>query len=148
MKHWILFWSFMQFFEIVPRFSSKLQACIFSTNLMFNTTDIECPFNHNCSTAGAHLSIARYQKILHKIFFNWQYFRYELMEDPNQAIEWLMQLISVVPTDSHALAKLGELYDSEGDKSQAFQYYYEVGILKITFPYQPTSCMLSGAYWT
>lgn len=48
------------------------------------------------------------------------------MEDPNQAIEWLMQLISVVPTDSHALAKLGELYDNEGDKSQAFQYYYEV----------------------
>lgn len=50
------------------------------------------------------------------------------MEDPNQAIEWLMQLISVVPTDSQALSKLGELYDSEGDKSQAFQYYYEVGV--------------------
>lgn len=50
------------------------------------------------------------------------------MEDPNQAIEWLMQLISVVPTDSRALSKLGELYDSEGDKSQAFQYYYEVGM--------------------
>lgn len=55
------------------------------------------------------------------------------MEDPNQAIEWLMQLISVVPTDSHALAKLGELYDSEGDKSQAFQYYYEVCRLKLEF---------------
>ncbi|GAB5566212.1 intraflagellar transport protein 88 homolog isoform X1 [Prionailurus iriomotensis] len=53
------------------------------------------------------------------------YLIYELMEDPNQAIEWLMQLISVVPTDSRALSKLGELYDSEGDKSQAFQYYYE-----------------------
>lgn len=50
------------------------------------------------------------------------------MEDPNQAIEWLMQLISVVPTDSKALSKLGELYDSEGDKSQAFQYYYEVSV--------------------
>lgn len=48
------------------------------------------------------------------------------MEDPNQAIEWLMQLISVVPTDSHVLSKLGELYDNEGDKSQAFQYYFEV----------------------
>eukprot|EP00069_Balaena_mysticetus_P015419 bmy_09225T0 len=47
------------------------------------------------------------------------------MEDPNQAMEWLMQLISVVPTDSRALSKLGGLYDSEGDKSQAFQYYYE-----------------------
>lgn len=55
------------------------------------------------------------------------------MEDPNQAIEWLMQLISVVPTDSRALSKLGELYDSEGDKSQAFQYYYEVGIILLSF---------------
>ncbi|KAJ6662354.1 hypothetical protein lerEdw1_012518 [Lerista edwardsae] len=58
-------------------------------------------------------------------FFFFKVKLYELMEDPNQAIEWLMQLISVVPTDSHALAKLGELYDTEGDKSQAFQYYYE-----------------------
>lgn len=37
-----------------------------------------------------------------------------------------MQVISVTPTDPQALAKLGELYDSEGDKSQAFQHYYEV----------------------
>lgn len=36
-----------------------------------------------------------------------------------------MQLISIVPTDSQALAKLGELYDTEGDKTQAFQYYCE-----------------------
>lgn len=50
------------------------------------------------------------------------------MEDPSQATEWLMQLISVVPTDSRALCKLGELYDGEGDKSQAFQHYYEVGV--------------------
>lgn len=57
------------------------------------------------------------------------------MEDPNQAIEWLMQLISVVPTDSQALSKLGELYDSEGDKSQAFQYYYEVGVQLASFQF-------------
>lgn len=57
------------------------------------------------------------------------------MEDPNQAIEWLMQLISVVPTDSQALSKLGELYDSEGDKSQAFQYYYEVGVHLASFQF-------------
>ena len=37
-----------------------------------------------------------------------------------------MQVISVTPTDPQALAKLGELYDNEADKSQAFQYYYEV----------------------
>ena len=51
---------------------------------------------------------------------------YEMLEDPHQAIDWLMQLISVTPTDPQVLAKLGELYDTEGDKSQAFQYYYEV----------------------
>lgn len=48
------------------------------------------------------------------------------MEDPNQATDWLLQLISVVPTDPHVLAKIGKLYDNEGDKSQAFHYYYEV----------------------
>lgn len=48
------------------------------------------------------------------------------MEDPSQAVEWLLQLISVVPTDPHILSKLGQLYDNEGDKSQAFHYYYEV----------------------
>jgi len=51
---------------------------------------------------------------------------YELLEDPQQAIEWLLQVLSVTHTDPRALAKLGELYDGEGDKSQAFQYYYEV----------------------
>lgn len=63
----------------------------------------------------------------------WAYFSpwltgsiYELLEDPQQAIEWLMQVISVTPTDPQVLAKLGELHDGEGDKSQAFQYYYEV----------------------
>lgn len=51
---------------------------------------------------------------------------YELLENPEQAIEWLMQVISVTPTDAQALAKLGELHDGEGDKSQAFHYYSEV----------------------
>nr|XP_009921233.1 PREDICTED: intraflagellar transport protein 88 homolog isoform X1 [Haliaeetus albicilla] len=51
---------------------------------------------------------------------------YEIMEkNPKKAIEWLLQLISVVPTDPHVLSKLGKLYDNEGDKSQAFHYYYE-----------------------
>jgi len=36
-----------------------------------------------------------------------------------------MQLVSVVPTDPSVLSKLGELYDSEQDKSQAFQYHFE-----------------------
>ena len=37
-----------------------------------------------------------------------------------------MQLISVVPSDPKLLARVGDLYDSEGDKSQAFQYYFDV----------------------
>lgn len=55
------------------------------------------------------------------------------MEDPNQAIEWLLQLITVVPTDPHVLSKLGNLYDTEGDKSQAFHYYSEVLALILLF---------------
>lgn len=39
-----------------------------------------------------------------------------------------MQLVSVVPTDPSVLSKLGELYDSEQDKSQAFQYHFEVSM--------------------
>nr|XP_021524976.1 intraflagellar transport protein 88 homolog [Aotus nancymaae] len=40
--------------------------------------------------------------------------------------EVLYQIANIqVPTDPQVLAKLGELYDREGDKSQAFQYYCE-----------------------
>ncbi|CAI5655246.1 unnamed protein product [Oreochromis niloticus] len=69
---------------------------------------------------------------------------YELLENPEQAIEWLMQVISVTPTDAQALAKLGELHDGEGDKSQAFQYYYE------SFRYFPSNIDVIewlGAYY-
>ncbi|TKS67688.1 Intraflagellar transport protein 88 -like protein [Collichthys lucidus] len=67
-----------------------------------------------------------------------------LLEDPQQAIEWLMQVISVTPTDPQVLAKLGELYDGEGDKSQAFQHYYE------SFRYYPSNIDVIewlGAYY-
>ena len=49
-----------------------------------------------------------------------------MLEDTAQATEWFMQLIGIVPTDPAILARLGELYDNEGDKSQAYQYHYEV----------------------
>ena len=49
-----------------------------------------------------------------------------MLEDTPQATEWFMQLIGIVPTDPAILARLGELYDNEGDKSQAYQYHYEV----------------------
>ena len=37
-----------------------------------------------------------------------------------------MQLVGIVPTDAAILQRLGEMYDAEGDKSQAFQYHYDV----------------------
>ena len=41
-----------------------------------------------------------------------------------------MQLIGVVPTDTSVLARTGEIYDNDGDKSQAFQYYYDVSLFQ------------------
>lgn len=61
---------------------------------------------------------------------------YESIEDSAQALELYQQASSLVPSDPTILSKLGEIYDSEGDKSQAFQYYYEVmkfSNLKSTF---------------
>uniref|UniRef100_A0A671UIU5 Intraflagellar transport protein 88 homolog n=1 Tax=Sparus aurata TaxID=8175 RepID=A0A671UIU5_SPAAU len=82
---------------------------------------------------------------LHAILRNSAQVMYQLLlEDPQQAIEWLMQVISVTPTDPQTLAKLGELHDSEGDKSQAFQHYYE------SFRYFPSNIDVIewlGAYY-
>ncbi|XP_069747454.1 intraflagellar transport protein 88 homolog isoform X2 [Narcine bancroftii] len=74
-----------------------------------------------------------------EVIFDSHFLRYETLEDLPQAIEWLMQLISIAPTDPQALAKLGDLYDIEGDKSQAFQYYYE------SFRYFPSN--IEGIEW-
>ncbi len=38
-----------------------------------------------------------------------------------------MQLIPLVPTDPGVLQRLGEMYDADNDRSQAYQYHYEVG---------------------
>ena len=54
---------------------------------------------------------------------------YDMLEDTPQATEWFTQLISIVPTDPAILSRLGELFDNEGDKSQAYQYHYEVSNL-------------------
>ncbi|KAJ3013901.1 UNVERIFIED_CONTAM: Intraflagellar transport protein 88 [Siphonaria sp. JEL0065] len=40
-------------------------------------------------------------------------------------MEWYNILISVVPTDPGVLARLGDMFVKDGDKSQAFQYYSE-----------------------
>uniref|UniRef100_A0A8C3AMM7 Intraflagellar transport 88 homolog n=1 Tax=Cyclopterus lumpus TaxID=8103 RepID=A0A8C3AMM7_CYCLU len=82
---------------------------------------------------------------LHAILRNSAQVMYQLLlEEPQQAIEWLIQVLSVTHTDPRALAKLGELYDGEGDKSQAFQYYYE------SFRYFPSNIDVIewlGAYY-
>jgi intraflagellar transport protein 88 len=53
-------------------------------------------------------------------------FSYESIEDNAQALELYSQASSLVPSDPALLSKLGEIYDNEGDKSQAFQCIYEV----------------------
>lgn len=55
-----------------------------------------------------------------------------------------LQLISLVPTDPRVLQRVGEMYDSDDDRSQAFQYHYE------SFRYSPTNIdVISwlGAYY-
>ena len=39
------------------------------------------------------------------------------------------QILNLVPTDTAVLKKIAELYEQENDKSQAFQYMYEVSDL-------------------
>lgn len=39
------------------------------------------------------------------------------------------QVITLVPTDPYLLAKIGDMFESEGDKQQAFQYHSDVCIL-------------------
>ena len=50
---------------------------------------------------------------------------YELMGDMDQAVEWYLQLLGLVPTDPVILQKMGTLFDDEGDKQQAYQYHFD-----------------------
>lgn len=50
----------------------------------------------------------------------------ELLGDSEAAVDTYQQLLGLVPTDARALQKLGELYDSEGEKQQAHHYHNEV----------------------
>ena len=51
------------------------------------------------------------------------------MDESAQATEWFLQLLGVVPTDASILQRMGEMCDAEGDKSQAFQYHYDVSYI-------------------
>lgn len=48
------------------------------------------------------------------------------MEDSGQAIELYSQANSLAPTDPSILTKLSNIYESEQDKTQAFQCLYDV----------------------
>ena len=41
-----------------------------------------------------------------------------------------LQLLGVVPSDANILQRLGVMYQNEGDKSQAYQYHYDVSTIK------------------
>lgn len=51
---------------------------------------------------------------------------HQLLRDPDQAVEWYLQLLSIVPTDPTVLLRLGEIFEAENDKQQAYHYYFEV----------------------
>lgn len=53
-------------------------------------------------------------------------FSYETLEDVGQAIELYSQANNLCPTDPAILTKLADLFDAEGDKTQAFQCHYDV----------------------
>lgn len=54
----------------------------------------------------------------------------ELIGDNEAAADTYQQLLGLVPADSKALQKLGELYDNEGDKQQAHHYHSDVSSVK------------------
>jgi intraflagellar transport protein 88 len=59
-------------------------------------------------------------------------------------MEWYNIFLSVVPTDPEVLCKIGEVYDRDGDKSQAFQYFSE------SYRYHPSNINVVswlGAYY-
>ena len=47
----------------------------------------------------------------------------ELIGQRQKAMEWFIQLLSVVPSDAAVLRRLGQLCEADGDLSQAFHYF-------------------------
>lgn len=54
----------------------------------------------------------------------------EKKSDFDQAESWYMQALRAHPKDSELLKCIGNIFDEQGDRSQAFQYYHDVTILK------------------
>jgi hypothetical protein len=51
------------------------------------------------------------------------------MNDFKSALDWSGRLLSILPTDPNLLARVAQLYQKVGDRSQAFHYYSEVRVL-------------------
>lgn len=52
----------------------------------------------------------------------------EKKADYNQAESWYMQALSAHPKDGELLKRIGNIFDEQGDRSQAFQYYHDVRV--------------------
>ena len=50
----------------------------------------------------------------------------EKKSDFDQAENWYMQALRAHPKDSELLKCIGNIYDEQGDRSQAFQFYHDV----------------------
>ena len=55
----------------------------------------------------------------------------EKKSDYGQAENWYMQALRAHPKDSELLKSIGNIFDEQGDRSQAFQYYHDVSQLKV-----------------
>lgn len=50
---------------------------------------------------------------------------YRQLGDGSAAVDWLQQALSVSHNDPKLLQELGNMFDTEGDKSSAFQHHYD-----------------------
>lgn len=51
---------------------------------------------------------------------------HEKKNDLDQAENWYMQALRAYPKDSELLKSIGNIFDEQADRSQAFQYYHDV----------------------
>jgi intraflagellar transport protein 88 len=54
------------------------------------------------------------------------YFRHKSLGNIEKSLDWFKILISILPSDPAILAKIGKIYEDQGDKVEALKYYLEV----------------------
>lgn len=50
---------------------------------------------------------------------------YDLLGDVGTALEYYLQLLSLVQQDNKIIQKIGELYETDGERQQAYHYHHE-----------------------